>query len=307
MLVCASASEPPPVAAFDTVGSGPYVPSDVSDDAADAGDVAVWVAEVTPDEPTTDATDTVTDRIDESTADVDASPADVASDAPVDVIADASRDATTDVGPSPPARYLALGDSYTLGESVAVAERWPVLLVEALRTEGVSFAEEAPEIIARTGWTTAQLDAAIDEAEPEGPYQLVSLLIGVNNQFQRRSIDEFRDEFGVLLGRAIAFADGDPARVLVLSIPDWGVTPFARRFGPVRIAREIDQFNAVKREICDANEVAFVDITPISRRIPDEPELIAEDGLHPSGAMYAEWVVEALPFARENLAMPISE
>ncbi|HEU0013481.1 MAG TPA: GDSL-type esterase/lipase family protein, partial [Longimicrobium sp.] len=135
-------------------------------------------------------------------------------------------------------RFLALGDSYTIGEAVAEAERWPVRLAALLRERGMDVAD--PEIIARTGWTTDELSAAIDERDPQGPYALVSLLIGVNNQYRGRSADEYRGEFAALLRRAIAFAGGDAGRVIVLSIPDWGVTPFAEGRDRAAIAAEID-------------------------------------------------------------------
>ena len=187
-----------------------------------------------------------------------------------------------------PLRYLALGDSYTIGESVPENERWPVQLVNALRTQGA--AVENAEIIAQTGWTTDELADAIIAADPQGPYDLVSLLIGVNNQYRGRSQDEYREQFVDLLEQAIVFADGDPAKVFVVSIPDWGVTPFAARQDAQAIGAEIDAFNAINREESEKAGVAYIDITLISRRALAEPELIAGDGLHPSGKMYTEWV-----------------
>lgn len=193
------------------------------------------------------------------------------------------------------ARYLALGDSYTIGESVEPAGRWPVQLVGLLRAEGLSV--EDPEIIARTGWTTDELDQGIDAAQPQGPYRMVSLLIGVNNQYRGRSAEAYRVELQALLARAAGFGGGEPGRVLVLSIPDWGVTPFGQRSDPARVAVEIDQFNAIKREEALRFGARFVDVTPISRRASQEPGLVAEDGLHPSAAMYGEWARLALPDA----------
>lgn len=205
--------------------------------------------------------------------------------------------------PAPPARYLALGDSYTIGESVAEDQRWPVLLAEALRRVGDPV--EPPQIIARTGWTTADLERAVEEAAPRGPYQLVSLQIGVNNQFRGESIDVYREELAALLARAVELAGG-AGGVLVLSIPDWGVTPFAAGRDSLKIAAEIDAFNAVKREEVARVEARFVDITPISREAATDSTLLARDGLHPSGKMYSAWVVEALPDARAALARPSS-
>lgn len=196
-------------------------------------------------------------------------------------------------------RYLALGDSYTIGESVGRDERWPVRLVELLRAEGVEIDE--PAIIARTGWTTDELDAAIDAADPRGPYDLVSLLIGVNNQYRGRSVEEYRAEFRALLARAIGFAGGEAGRVVVLSIPDWGVTPFAAERDRAKIAAEIDLFNAVNREETERAGARYVDITPHSRQVAGDPAMTAPDGLHPSGEMYEFWARSALPAAREAL------
>lgn len=200
-----------------------------------------------------------------------------------------------------PLAYLALGDSYTIGEGVAEDGRWPVQLARALRDEGIELAD--PRIIATTGWTTDELAAAIDAAGPLGTYDLVSLLIGVNNQYRERGVEEYRGQFEALLRRAIGLAGGRADRVLVLSIPDWGVTPFAAASGRDRgvIAAELDAFNAAARFACRAAGVAFVDITPVSRARGHEPEMLAADGLHPSAAMYALWAQLALPVARDLL------
>ena len=196
-------------------------------------------------------------------------------------------------------RFLALGDSYTIGESVEPAGRWPVQLAALLRAQGVNVGE--PTIIATTGWTTDELSAGIDRANPQGTYELVSLLIGVNNQYRGRGLDEYRHQFVALLNRAIAFANGKPSRVLVLSIPDWGVTPFASGRDPVAIAAEIDAFNAINREEAERLGAHYVDATPFSRLAANDPSLIASDGLHPSGKMYAKWARLALPAARDAL------
>lgn len=197
--------------------------------------------------------------------------------------------------------FLALGDSYTIGEGVEQDGRWPEQLAADLRAEGI--AVQAPTTIARTGWTTDELDAAIDEARPEGPFGLVSLLIGVNNQYRGRDLDEYREQFRALLQRAVGFAGDDPERVLVLSIPDWGVTPFGAGSGRDldTVAREIDAYNRVKRDVCRELGVAWVDITPVSRARGAEPAMVASDGLHPSAAMYRAWADAALPAARRLL------
>ena len=185
---------------------------------------------------------------------------------------------------------------------MAVEDRWPVQLARRLREEGIDIAE--PEIIARTGWTTGQLLAAIDAASPRGPYDLVTLLIGVNNQFRGLDVDDYRVELAELLQQAVVLAGGKPSRVVVLSIPDWGVTPFAEGADRSQIAREIDLFNAVKREETSVAGVAYVDITPISREALTEPSLLADDGLHPSGEMYRDWTDLVLPVALQLLAAP---
>jgi len=199
-------------------------------------------------------------------------------------------------------RVLALGDSYTVGEGVAEGKAWIAQLADALRSEGHAIA--APRVIATTGWTTGELSTAMDAAEPLGrDWDLVTLLIGVNNQYRGRDAHEYQREFGVLLERAIGCAGGDAARVLVLSIPDWGVTPFAAKEGrdPAEIASALDAFNAVARDACSARGVAFVDITPVSRAQGGVAAMLAGDGLHPSAAMHALWADAALPDARRML------
>ena len=199
-------------------------------------------------------------------------------------------------------RYLALGDSYTIGEGVDAAARWPVQLATALREEGIALRD--PRIIATTGWTTDELASAIDAAEPLGRWELVSLLIGVNNQYRGRSVVDYRGEFSELLERAIGFADGRANRVVVVSIPDWGVTPFAIHEADNRgnISAEIDAFNAAARAVCEKRGVQFVDITPASRDRGGEPDQVAEDGLHPSAAMYTTWIGLVLPVVRQLLS-----
>jgi lysophospholipase L1-like esterase len=199
--------------------------------------------------------------------------------------------------PSP--RFLALGDSYTIGESVAAGDRWPNQLAVQLHNQGIDIA--APQIIAKTGWTTDELSHAIDEAKPAGPYALVTLLIGVNNQYRGRDAEQYRTEFAALLHRAIGFAGGNPSRVLVVSIPDWGVTPFAANRDAAAIAREIDRFNAINREETARAKAHYADITPISRHVPSDPTLVAPDGLHPSAKMYTQWITIILPEALKAL------
>lgn len=184
--------------------------------------------------------------------------------------------------------YLALGDSYTIGESVDASERYPNQLAAALRTEGKSVAD--PEIIARTGWTTTDLQRGIAAAGIQANhYDLVTLLIGVNNEFQQRSESEYETEFTQLLQQAIGFANGKKEHVYVISIPDYGYTPYGEE-RQASISARIDRFNTINKRITESMNVAYTDITPISRKGLAEPSLVASDGLHPSGKQYAEWV-----------------
>jgi lysophospholipase L1-like esterase len=199
-----------------------------------------------------------------------------------------------------PMRYLALGDSYTIGESVAEAERWPVQLAAQLRAAGIML--DQPLIIARTGWRTDELIDAIESQKPQGPFDLVSLLIGVNNQYQGHSSDEYRTQFRALLQTAIGLAGGKASHVIVLSIPDWGVTPFAEGRKQQEIATEIDLFNAINREETTQAGAHYIDITPISRQAVNDGALIAHDGLHPSGKMYKLWVELVMPEANAAIA-----
>ena len=182
--------------------------------------------------------------------------------------------------------FLALGDSYTIGESVAADLRWPALLQKTLLAKEIPLG--SPTILAKTGWTTDELQTAMDQFKFNPTYDLVSLLIGVNNQYRGRSADQYRKEFTSLLSQAITLSGNRPAHVLVVSIPDWGVTPFAEGRDRAKIAREIDQFNQVNREEAQRAGVLYLDITDISRQ--PRPEFIASDGLHPSGLMYQAWV-----------------
>lgn len=202
--------------------------------------------------------------------------------------------------PAAELRILALGDSYTIGEGVADAHRWPVRLADMLRDRGLNVG--TPRIIARTGWTTDELSAAIDAANPDPDYDLVTLLIGVNNQYRGRGDEEYRAHFQTLVNRATAFARGKAARVIAVSIPDWGVTPFATGRDRPAIARAIDRFNAVSREETRRAGAHYADITPISRRALGDASLIAADGLHPSATMYAAWLDVIFPLALRILS-----
>ena len=199
--------------------------------------------------------------------------------------------------PSP--RFLALGDSYTIGEGVAPEERWPNVLAARLRQAGAETSD--PEIVAVTGWKTDELDAGIDAADPAGPFALVTLLIGVNDQYDGASPEAYRRQFGALLHRAITLAGGEARRVVVVSVPDWGVTPFgaADARGPALIAREVEAYNAVAREETESAGARWADIAPLSRT---QGALTVDDGLHPNAEAYVAWADRILPLAREAMA-----
>lgn len=192
------------------------------------------------------------------------------------------------------ASYLALGDSYTIGESVAPQDRWPVQLAAVLNQKGIPM--EDPRIIAKTGWTTDELMTGIEAANLSKTYDYVSLLIGVNNQYRGRSVENFEEEFVSLLDKAVEFSGNQTEKVFVLSIPDWGVTPFASTRNSEEIGAEIDAYNAVIKHQCLERNIAYFNITPISRQARSAPELLANDDLHPSGLMYSRWVTSVLPF-----------
>lgn len=203
---------------------------------------------------------------------------------------------TTPARPARSIRYLALGDSYTIGESVTESERWPNQLADKLSAQGI---QTEVTIIARTGWTTGELWQGIQANPPQGAYDLVSLLIGVNDQFRGHNANDYREQFRFLLDKSIEYAGGDANHVIVLSIPDWGVTPFGAGRNAGTISKEIDLFNAINLEESESAGVHYVDITPISRQAANEPSLIAFDGLHPSGRMYQLWVEQAFPVVAE--------
>lgn len=200
---------------------------------------------------------------------------------------------------TPPRRILALGDSYTIGEGVAPGERWVNVVAAALRGAGVSV--EPVTVIARTGWTTGELAAAIEATAPHGPFHLVTLMIGVNDQYRGRGVDEFRAGFAGLLARARTLAGNDPGHVLVVSIPDWGVTPFARGRDAAAIARAIDAANAAAAREAGSAGATWVDVTAVSRACGADPAMLVADGLHPSAAQHARWAEAILPAARHIL------
>lgn len=188
---------------------------------------------------------------------------------------------------------LALGDSYTSCEMVDPIDHWPAVLARDLREKGVDL--EPITIVAHDGWATFELADAIKQANLTGPYSVVTLLSGVNNQYRGLSLEEYESQFSELTQSAIVFAGGNPSHVIVISIPDWSVTPFSRDLGRTGTAEAIDRFNAVNKAVAHRLGTHYVDVTGISREAANVPALIASDGLHPSAEMYRRWLVEIQP------------
>ena len=199
--------------------------------------------------------------------------------------------------------YLALGDSYTIGEGVESSGRYPNQAVEILKSNNLIF--ENPTIIAKTGWTTDELDKGIEAAGIGGnTYDLVTLLIGVNNQYRGRSVSDYEIEFRKMLTKSINFAEGNPKHVVVISIPDWGITPFASERGTdqQKVAKEIDAYNAAKKSISDELGAHYIDITEEYRKIGASPEMVVEDKLHPSDLVYKSWAEKLAKVILEEIS-----
>jgi lysophospholipase L1-like esterase len=191
--------------------------------------------------------------------------------------------------------YLALGDSYTIGEAVLLQESFPYRLVQLLRKQGYDMA--APEIIAKTGWTTEELQHGMASYVFSQKYDFVSLLIGVNNQYRRQDIILYKEQFESLLNKSIELAGGKKDHVFVISIPDYSITPFAKTMETERISKEIEEYNKLNKAICIQYKVPYLTITESWREARDQNDLVAEDGLHPSAKEYGRWakmLVEAL-------------
>jgi lysophospholipase L1-like esterase len=198
--------------------------------------------------------------------------------------------------------YLALGDSYTIGEKVAARDNFPNQVVSLLQKDNISI--ESPRIIAKTGWTTDELETGIMNADKADPlktsYNFVSLLIGVNNQYRGRTVENYKPEFEELLKKAIRYAGGDANHVIVVSIPDWGATPFAEGRDRAQIAKEIDSYNAANKEIAFRFKVQYLDITPWTREAATDHSLMAGDGLHPSAREYKRWAEKIAAFFKSK-------
>ena len=190
-------------------------------------------------------------------------------------------------------KFLALGDSYTIGASVTVEERWPVQFLNELKL--YTSAIDTLQIIATSGWRVDQLKYGMDNSNLEPPYGLVSLLIGVNNQYQGQNANDFRPEFIEILEKSLKLVNNRKERFFVISIPDWGASPYGLVFDRAKVSKEIDEFNSVVKEESEKRGLRYFDITAISRRALIDRTLIASDGLHPSGEMYKLWVDKMIP------------
>ena len=188
--------------------------------------------------------------------------------------------------------FLALGDSYTIGESVSIESRWPNLLARELVSYDIDLKEV--NIVAKTGWTTDELMSHLKKTNISSNYDLVGLCIGVNNQYRGRSTEEFRAQFSEVLDMAISYANNNVDNVFVLSIPDWSVVPFAEGRDLEKIKEEIRAFNKIKKEVTQEKNCTFIDITKISRKAKYKKKYVAKDGLHFSGSMHELWVAEII-------------
>lgn len=196
--------------------------------------------------------------------------------------------------------YLALGDSYTIGEAVLLQHSFPYQVVQMLRNRDHRFA--APEIIAKTGWTTDELEEALKDHSFLARYDFVTLLIGVNNQYRGRDAIQYKMEFEALLQKCIAFTGNKPARVIVVSIPDYSVTPFAVAMDREKVSHEVDVFNGISKALAIQYKVQYAEITEGSRDVVQDPELVAADSLHPSAKEYRKWAEKVAAFMEQELA-----
>ncbi len=197
-------------------------------------------------------------------------------------------------------RYLALGDSYTIGTGVQPVDSWPWQLISALRSEGFALAD--PVIIAQNGWTSADLLDGINHTNLQPGFDLISLLIGVNDQYRGYPLAHYRKVFAELIDSAIYLCGNNPEKIVVLSIPDWGVTPFAAGRRRAEIAAEIDAFNDANRMSSQCAGCQYIDVTHLSRAYGGEPSLLVDDGLHPNEEFYRQWIALVLPVARKILS-----
>ncbi|MDQ6610749.1 MAG: SGNH/GDSL hydrolase family protein, partial [Bacteroidota bacterium] len=195
--------------------------------------------------------------------------------------------------------YLAFGDSYTIGEGLLLHQNFPYQTVSLLRKEGYDFS--APEIIAKTGWTTGDLEAAIQDHTLSSKYDFVSLLIGVNNQYRGQNILEYKNQFERLLKKSIALANNKPDHVLVISIPDYSFTPFGQALKADKITKEIDEYNTLNKALSIQYKTHYTDITDSTRKIKNNPSLVASDGLHPSAKEYEKWAKKLVEIMKAQI------
>ncbi len=193
-------------------------------------------------------------------------------------------------------KYLALGDSYTIGQNVQPTERFPYLLASALRQQNISISD--PQYIATTGWTTANLQNAIASTDPPSNFDLVTLLIGVNDQYQHRDTADYRSRFTQLLNKSVTLAGNHKEKVFVLSIPDYSATPFVEAGDKARVSREIGWFNAINKQVTLQMNIAYIDITPLTREAANDPSLLTNDHLHYSAKEHQQWTNLILPYAK---------
>ena len=196
-----------------------------------------------------------------------------------------------------PLRFLALGDSYTIGEGVPLSEGWPAQLSALLNESGLLMDE--PVIVAKTGWTTEELLSSMHAADLAPPYDLVTLLVGVNNQYRKQDIQRYEKEFDTLLTNTINLAGGDSQKTIVLSIPDWSVTPYASdqsdHASLIDVARTLDKYNEINCRLAYRRGCTYVDVTGLTREHKNDPHAWAEDGLHPATLMYTQWARKLQP------------
>lgn len=200
---------------------------------------------------------------------------------------------------TPPARLLALGDSYTIGTRVSPSDRWVNGLARRLRANG--HAVDEPDVVAASGWTSSRLLGEIQAVPTDADRDLVTLLVGANDAFQGRSPQAFAPDFRALVDSAVGFAGGDRSRVVVMTIPDYTLTPVGREHDPAEHADRLDAYNELVRSVAASTDLRFVDLVPPSRLVEDRPELVARDGLHPSPEQHELWLERILPVALEAL------
>ena len=214
---------------------------------------------------------------------------------------DVTFDMLQDLNPPENFKILALGDSYTIGQSVCISCRFPEQLKDSLIVNFDRQDTFSLEIIAQTGWTTTNLISAIATSNPTSDHNLVTLLIGVNNQYQGKPFELYETEFITLVNTAITLADDDPSNLIVVSIPDYAYTPFGQNYNPEQISQQLDAYNLYAQNYCQDNGLSYVYITDITRQGMINPELVASDNLHPSGLAYSKFVERILPLAIEKL------